>query len=254
MSHLNIRVNEVFGPTVQGEGLEIGQPAIFVRLHSCPVQCPGCDTAYTWNGTEEGTPEHIIDELGLRLYGLFADNPKCGLVLTGGEPVIHFQNTELRRMLLRTPAAWRSLETSGYFIGRDIIDDTVKLDHLAEFLETFNSVHLSPKITPCLHGIHSDERLLVNERHFRVLLSESPTKLAYKFVVKDDKDVDAVLRFIDMRPSLKDGWYPIYLMPYGNDRDEILHICDWMMPVAAKYGFRLSPRLHSLMWGAKRGV
>ena len=36
-------VNEIF-KTIQGEGPDIGKPCIFIRLHACPVQCPGCDT------------------------------------------------------------------------------------------------------------------------------------------------------------------------------------------------------------------
>lgn len=40
-------INEIF-QTIQGEGVHVGLPAIFVRLQGCPVGCPWCDTRHTW--------------------------------------------------------------------------------------------------------------------------------------------------------------------------------------------------------------
>ena len=39
-------VHSIF-PTIQGEGPFVGQPAIFIRLAGCNLQCPACDTDYT---------------------------------------------------------------------------------------------------------------------------------------------------------------------------------------------------------------
>jgi organic radical activating enzyme len=41
-----LHVHSVFH-TIQGEGPFCGQPAVFVRLAGCNLQCPGCDTDYT---------------------------------------------------------------------------------------------------------------------------------------------------------------------------------------------------------------
>lgn len=35
--------------TIQGEGDSLGQPATFIRLHYCNLQCSWCDTWYTWH-------------------------------------------------------------------------------------------------------------------------------------------------------------------------------------------------------------
>src|SRR5271157_4580203 len=40
--------------TLQGEGITIGRPAVFFRLHVCNLQCVWCDSWYTWN---KNTPE-----------------------------------------------------------------------------------------------------------------------------------------------------------------------------------------------------
>ncbi len=41
-------VNELF-VTIQGEASFAGTPSIFIRLQSCDVGCPWCDTKYTWS-------------------------------------------------------------------------------------------------------------------------------------------------------------------------------------------------------------
>ena len=41
-----IRVSEIFGPTIQGEGPLIGHPTVFVRTGGCDYRCSWCDTLY----------------------------------------------------------------------------------------------------------------------------------------------------------------------------------------------------------------
>ena len=41
-----VRVSEIFGPTVQGEGPLIGKPTVFVRTGGCDYRCNWCDTLY----------------------------------------------------------------------------------------------------------------------------------------------------------------------------------------------------------------
>src|SRR3972149_4620795 len=35
--------------TLQGEGVTMGEPAVFLRLHICNLRCGWCDAWYTWN-------------------------------------------------------------------------------------------------------------------------------------------------------------------------------------------------------------
>jgi len=41
-----IRISEIFGPTIQGEGPLIGTPTVFVRTAGCDYRCTWCDTLY----------------------------------------------------------------------------------------------------------------------------------------------------------------------------------------------------------------
>src|SRR4051794_27873689 len=44
-------IMEIFGPTIQGEGMVIGQKTMFVRTAGCDYSCSWCDSAFTWDGT-----------------------------------------------------------------------------------------------------------------------------------------------------------------------------------------------------------
>ena len=41
-----IRVSEIFGPTIQGEGALIGLPTVFVRTGGCDFRCSWCDSLH----------------------------------------------------------------------------------------------------------------------------------------------------------------------------------------------------------------
>lgn len=63
-----IPVLEVFGPTVQGEGMVIGRKTMFVRTAGCDYRCAWCDSAFTWDGSAKDdirmlTSAQIIAEL-----------------------------------------------------------------------------------------------------------------------------------------------------------------------------------------------
>lgn len=74
-------VKEIFY-TIQGEGPFAGQPAVFVRLAGCNLQCPLCDTDYT-HDRHLMSPMEII-ERGKQLY--LGSYQMELIVVTGGEP------------------------------------------------------------------------------------------------------------------------------------------------------------------------
>lgn len=240
---VNIAVSEIFS-SIQGEGPDIGKPAVFLRLAGCPVQCPGCDTSYTY--TKDPLSRRMLwSEVDTALREIKGQE---GLVITGGEPLIHYQSEAFQLFLEAQKDRWRwmGLETSGYIAGE------IRLADLQRVIRHFTTVCVSPKITPCLHGKQTDEELERGLPYIIDAVVGRPTKLCFKFVVRDAADVDAVLD-CDKRHDFLDH-YPTYLMPYGNDRDSILRCLEWLVPVAKLWGFILTPRLQALMWGARRGV
>ena len=72
--------------SLQGEGEHAGRSAYFIRLASCKVGCPWCDTKDSWN-SEIHPQQSLID-----LSTSTAKAQKKGaafVVITGGEPLHH---------------------------------------------------------------------------------------------------------------------------------------------------------------------
>ena len=61
-------VMEIFGPTIQGEGMVIGQKTMFVRTAGCDYSCSWCDSSFTWDGSgkhliKQMEPDEILQQL-----------------------------------------------------------------------------------------------------------------------------------------------------------------------------------------------
>ena len=41
-----LEINEIFGPTIQGEGKLVGTPSIFIRFGKCNFKCEGFQVEY----------------------------------------------------------------------------------------------------------------------------------------------------------------------------------------------------------------
>ena len=72
--------------SLQGEGAHTGRSAYFIRLASCSVGCPWCDTKMSWSA--EKFPQESIVTLSKNT--LIAQSKGASfVVITGGEPLHH---------------------------------------------------------------------------------------------------------------------------------------------------------------------
>ena len=72
--------------SLQGEGAHAGRSAFFIRLASCNVQCPWCDTKESWS--EKNHPKEALSQLAKQTVEA-SDNGASFVVITGGEPLHH---------------------------------------------------------------------------------------------------------------------------------------------------------------------
>ncbi len=103
------KINEIFY-SLQGEGMNTGTPAVFIRFSGCNLHCDFCDTKH-----EEGTmmsDKEIVDEV--RKY------PTKMVILTGGEPSLWIDKGLIDE--LHTIHKYITIETNGTHTVPDGID------------------------------------------------------------------------------------------------------------------------------------
>lgn len=229
-----IRVSEIFGPTIQGEGALIGQPTIFVRTGGCDYRCTWCDTLHAVDSEfrHEWKPMTAA-EIFKNIEELSGGNPIM-VSLSGGNPAIH----DLKPLIAlgKSKNYKFALETQGS-IAQDWFTD---LDVLT----------LSPK--PPSSGMTTDWS------RFEECLKTAGNnpQIALKIVIFDDTDYEYAKTAAQKYPYL-----PLYLQP-GNhvnnpDANALNDRLRWLaekVTVDKWFQATVLPQLHVLIWGNKRGV
>ena len=101
--------------SLQGEGEHAGRSAYFIRLASCKVGCPWCDTKKSWNS--ELHPQQTLIDLSISTAKAQTEGAAF-VVITGGEPLHHNLDhlcREIRKstLNLKKKSIPIHLETSG---------------------------------------------------------------------------------------------------------------------------------------------
>lgn len=222
--------------TIQGEGINIGKPATFIRLHECNLECTFCDTKYTWDTTlpEYHTESSFVslDELQQTIQ---QEQDSKGvsdckhLVFTGGEPML--QQKQIQQFIRRYPGYTIEIETNG----------TIYPQYLAGYTQIMYNV--SPK----LENSGNEQ-----EKTFRRKVIEKFLELDsyFKFVVSDISDLDTVDTLYDFIPKDR-----IIIMPEGITKEENTATYEKTILEIIKRGYRTIPRGQNIMFdGAKRRV
>lgn len=230
-------VSEIFGPTLQGEGPTAGLPTMFLRLGLCNLSCSWCDTPYTWDWTGKNGTVYVKGEQTCRMpvkdVAAAVASDARRLVITGGEPLL--QQAALATLddfMLRQRCAVE-VETNG-----TIVPD-------AQLVAWRWNV--SPKLSNS--GDPAEQRTRPRALETFVAWQRRGAEVTFKFVVRDEHDLSEVDTMVEAY-----GMANVWLMPEGRDAETIVERLGELVPLAVERGYRVTPRLHVLAYGDRRGV
>jgi organic radical activating enzyme len=269
-----IPIDEIFGDnnqasngggTLQGEGLRMGIPSIFIRTGGCNLTCKGfgctlksaldnetiitgCDSIHAvnvkhfkqnWNYYDSST--ELIQEI-LKHYksrpGGNAEKPD--LVFTGGEPLIHHSD----------PALIGALE---YFIsrGHKVYFETNGTQYIDfDKHPIYKKVAFSMSVKMSSSGEDKSKRWKPEVVNQYLVNTEGSY---FKFVLSKESletEQDEVFEFLDQVPTFG----IVYCMPLGETSIEVQQNAKAVYTFAAEHGFRYSDRLHIRIFEDLRGV
>jgi organic radical activating enzyme len=213
--------------TLQGEGVTIGSPAVFIRLHFCNLRCNFCDTPYTWKDDKE-KEEWSVEKMAEEIKKADVGN-SLRLIITGGEPMV--QQRQIIELLKLIPEYKVEIESNG------TIPPPPELWHCQ-----FNC---SPKLSNS--GDHEGRRRFVPETLEIINKIENSY---FKFVVREPKDLEEIER--EYAPHIDKS--KIILMPEGVTMEDNLKHMQAVAEIAKEKSLRVIPRLQIIIWGNKRKV
>ncbi|MBA2176511.1 7-carboxy-7-deazaguanine synthase QueE [Halobacillus locisalis] len=237
-------VLEVFGPTIQGEGMVVGRKTMFVRTAGCDYSCAWCDSAFTWDGSAKEDIERLTaEEIDARLTEI-GGNQFDHVTISGGNPAL-LKNLEELIDRLHERDIEVALETQG--------------SRWQDWFPTIDDLTISPK--PPSSKMKTNWMVL-DEIINRMKEHERLANTSLKVVIFNDEDLEYAEEVHERYPDV-----PFFLQVGNDDLEEnrpqnlashLLDQYEWLIDkvVASEKlnRVRVLPQVHALVWGNKRGV
>jgi len=207
-----MRICEIFH-SIQGEGVTMGIPTIFVRLTGCNLDCKWCDTRYARDEGKEMSLGAVMEEIG---------KVRCSQVcITGGEPMCQPETIKLIDMLL----------DSGYLVTLET-NGSKSLEKV--------SCSESLMISMDIKCPSSGQSAKMDMSNIELL---GPTD-QLKFIISDRADYDYARGIVkEYEPCCSIVMTPVWGF-------EISELIKWVLK--DKLDVRVLPQLHKLVWGDER--
>lgn len=263
-----IKVSEHFY-TIQGEGPNAGLPSYLVRFSECNMCCDYCDSKYTWADEGEELTSTLIDTIASEI-----PNDCHSIIITGGEPSLHFKDSKFLELLSRVFGTYRrhiEIETNGL---PDI--DLLKTSNIYETISSFKEVYLttcnnitfniSPKFYPgcyplkylTMEQIYKYYELLKYETEMAMFISY---KIVYDYTQREfiekfiDEYIDDVFRnYVYIMPMTPIWNYEAIRQDPHSYEYEIKKQCRDAIEFCKRKNLKYTPRIHVDVYGLKRGV
>lgn len=203
----SISLNEIY-TSIQGEGLLLGTPGIFVRIQGCNLRCPWCDQPSALAFREKGVN---LDNL----MEAIEKHPHKHIVITGGEPFTE-ENLPLLVKELLSRGKSVQIETNGTLWNEGL-----------EYLALNIHITCSPKAVANWY-VHPKIREYAKE---------------LKFVVDDKLSSDIILQFGEFLQR-----EAVVLQPEGNKKAFLQKALDIQLKLLSiGYQIRVIPQVHKLL-------
>ncbi|MNU86793.1 7-carboxy-7-deazaguanine synthase [compost metagenome] len=264
-----IPVMEIFGPTIQGEGMVIGQKTMFLRTGGCDYSCSWCDSAFTWNGEQKAkmlTAQEVFDEIMFEgmshkdaegyMYGRY-DLP-IGVETTSTRNFNHVTISGGNPALIGEPMAElvTMLHEKGIKVGLE-----TQGSRWQDWFYNIDDLTISPK-PPSSGMVTNWDRLdeVISKLNERSMQNGRPDNFTLKVVVFDDEDFEYAKKVHSRYPYV--GFY----VSVGNENatepgdisSRLIGKLDWLWSKVLAdpdmNDVRPLPQLHTLVWANKRGV
>jgi len=287
MSNKKLRYSEIFN-SIQGEGLHVGTPSVFVRSFGCNFRCQGFGID-DFKGKTRYNPEvkHLIDSGKLDSIQTFHELPilstGCDTYASIYPEFKHYMKhgdvdqvaSEVLSVIPDVSKTHTHLILTG---GEPMLWQDFWKDFLVHpSIKQFSEVTIETNGTQDLKTKFQD--FLSSKRNFNITWSVS-TKLSvsgesfedtvkpdviksyletmknddnfyFKFVVSDEQDlreIQSVLREYNIGDPV------VYIMPVGSRHEDYSRNAKKIADLAIKYGYRYSPRLHCDIFGNAWGT
>lgn len=226
-----MKVSEIFY-SIQGEGINAGKPAVFLRLALCNLKCGWCDTKYTWDWRQYSYDTEVkpmsVDQVLNEIIRFDCNH----LVITGGEPLL--QQDDLVKLAGELKAAnfYIEIETNGTILPQ------------TDLTEQIDQWNVSPKLENS--GNPAAEREIPSAYLFFSGLKNS----YFKFVMESEEDLTEIQSLARKYRIRKEK---MILMPQASTKDELHRRSARLIEICKETGYRFGPRLQVQLWGAARG-
>lgn len=245
-SKIEYPVMEIFGPTIQGEGALYGVPTQFIRFGGCGYNCSWCDTKFAVD-PKEVLKHRIMMNAETIAEKTLALRPQVQWVtLSGGDPCIHKVLGPVINYL-HAGGVNVAVETQGQF--------------WRPWLLVCDLVTLSPK--PPSSGMTTDwqelKQIITNLEDYRI-------PMVLKIVIFEQDDLEYACRISKLYPTktlyLQAGTEIGSGYKVSDYQEVIAAKTRWLVEVCFKHehfsdpavgSYRITPQMHTLLWGDTRG-
>lgn len=226
-----INVNEIFGPTIQGEGPHTGQRCGFLRLAGCNLSCSWCDTPYSWDWerfdrnkeVHKMTAQQIADQINAMNVSV--------LIITGGEPMLQ---------------QWAIPEIKALTNCHIDIESNGTRMPTADTIEAVELFCISPKLS---HASDPENLRIVKPALAAYAELSKQGKAIFKFVaqtVDDFTEIDQLQQGADIPDEA------IWIMPEGANAKDMMTSAYALADAVIDRGWNFTLRQHTLIWDTER--